>query len=104
MGQQQLQPSSAAAESNLGGARYVSRVHVDDISAALLASMQLGNRNGSGGVFNLADDEPATRAEVMAYAAELLDVPRKAAVEATLKGAGAAAAGRARARAVERKR
>ena len=88
--------------------RYVSRVHVDDICAALLASMQqqppTGDDDASGGlprVYNLADDEPATRSEVMAYAASLLGASRGDAAEADgARGDGQ----RARRRAVEHKR
>lgn len=45
-----------------------SRIHVDDIagSAALLAEKRIG------GVFNIADDEPAPPQDVIAYAAELM--------------------------------
>lgn len=82
--------------------RYVSRIHVDDICSAVLASMELGAA-ADGGIFNLADDEPAPRAEVMAYAAQLLRAPRSAADGATGAGSGGTGA-RARRRAVEHKR
>jgi nucleoside-diphosphate-sugar epimerase len=48
-----------------------SRVHVDDIAGAVLASFE----NGAPGVYNLADDEPAPGEAVTAHAARLLDVP-----------------------------
>lgn len=48
-----------------------SRIHVEDIVTALLASM---DRPDVKGPFNLADDEPAPQADVVAYAADLLDV------------------------------
>lgn len=46
-----------------------SRIHVDDIAAALALSIDRPHANG---VFNLADDEPAPNADVVAFAAELL--------------------------------
>jgi len=46
-----------------------SRIHVDDIAAALRASMA---RPDPGRVYNVADDLPAPAGEVIAYAAELL--------------------------------
>ena len=48
-----------------------SRVHVDDIVGAMLASLE----HGAPGVYNLADDEPAPGEAVTAYAAQLLGVP-----------------------------
>lgn len=48
-----------------------SRIHVDDIAAALAFST---GRPEAGGVFNLADDEPSSNADVIAYAANLLGV------------------------------
>ena len=47
------------------------RIHVDDIGETLLASMA---RPNPGGVYNVADDEPAPQHEVVAYAAGLLGV------------------------------
>jgi nucleoside-diphosphate-sugar epimerase len=51
-----------------------SRIHRDDICAAIRASLE---RPRPGGIYNLCDREPATSAEVTAYACELLgrDVP-----------------------------
>jgi nucleoside-diphosphate-sugar epimerase len=49
-----------------------SRIHVDDIAAALLASMA---RPDPGRVYNLADDLPAPPQDVIAFAAELLGLP-----------------------------
>lgn len=46
-----------------------SRIHVDDIAAALALSIDTPH---AGGVFNLADDEPSPNADVVAYAANLL--------------------------------
>lgn len=48
-----------------------SRVHVDDITGAVLASFD----HGAPGVYNLADDEPAPGEAVTAHAARLLGVP-----------------------------
>lgn len=45
------------------------RIHVDDIGETLLASMA---RPNPGGIYNLADDEPAPQHEVVAFAARLL--------------------------------
>jgi nucleoside-diphosphate-sugar epimerase len=44
-----------------------SRVHVDDIAAALIASFA-----GPPGVYNIADDAPAPGEAVIAYAAKLI--------------------------------
>lgn len=49
-----------------------SRIHRDDIAAALLASIE---RPRPGGVYNLCDDLPAPPEEVIAYAARLLGLP-----------------------------
>jgi len=49
-----------------------SRIHVDDIAAALAASI---TRPRAGGVYNIVDDEPAPTHEVNAYAAALLGQP-----------------------------
>jgi len=49
-----------------------SRIHVEDIAAALEASMA---RPDPGRIYNLADDEPAPPQEVIAFAAELLGIP-----------------------------
>ncbi|MFP4518702.1 MAG: SDR family NAD(P)-dependent oxidoreductase [Oceanicaulis sp.] len=49
-----------------------SRIHVDDIAAALTAAMA---RPGAQGAFNLADDHPSSQAEVMLGAAALLGAP-----------------------------
>jgi nucleoside-diphosphate-sugar epimerase len=54
-----------------------SRAHVDDIAAALrLAMVQKGSQH----VFNICDDEPAPADEVLAYAADLLNLPPPPAV------------------------
>jgi nucleoside-diphosphate-sugar epimerase len=48
------------------------RIHVDDIAAVLMASIA---RPSPGAVYNLADDEPAPAADVVAHAARLAGVP-----------------------------
>lgn len=49
-----------------------SRIHVEDIAQVLAAAMA---RPDPGGVYNLADDDPAPPQDVIACAAELLGVP-----------------------------
>jgi len=46
-----------------------SRIHVEDLAAGLAASIA---RPRPGGIYNLCDDEPASAADVTAYAASLL--------------------------------
>lgn len=48
-----------------------SRIHVEDIASVLLASIA---RPNPGAAYNLADDDPAPPADVLAHAAELLGV------------------------------
>lgn len=72
-------PGRSAIESlRAGTARRVvkpgqvfSRIHVDDIAAALALSI---DRPSPGAVYNLADDEPAASADVIAEAARLLGI------------------------------
>jgi nucleoside-diphosphate-sugar epimerase len=49
-----------------------SRIHVEDLAAALAASIA---RPRPGAIYNICDDEPAAPAAVIAYAAELLGLP-----------------------------
>lgn len=49
-----------------------SRIHVDDIAGACLASL---DRPLPGAAYNVADDEPAPASEVVTFAAALLGVP-----------------------------
>lgn len=49
-----------------------SRIHVDDIAQALLASMDAPN---PGAIYNLCDNDPAPPQDVLGYAAELLGLP-----------------------------
>eukprot|EP01039_Chlorochromonas_danica_P000247 gene247-265_t len=51
---------------------FVSRVHVDDIVRILYASM---NHATPGEVYNVADDLPSTRFDVLSYASRLLACP-----------------------------
>lgn len=55
-----------------------SRIHVDDIAQVLDASIKKPN---PGAVYNLCDDDPAPPQDVIAYAAELLNVPVPPAVD-----------------------
>ncbi len=52
------------------------RIHVDDLVATLLASMEqdLRPRNGGARLYNVCDDEPAPSEEVLLYAADLIGV------------------------------
>lgn len=45
------------------------RIHVEDIAATLLASMQTPN---AGAIYNLADDEPASSADVLSHGSKLI--------------------------------
>lgn len=101
-------PSSGdAAAGSPEPLRYVSRVHVDDIVRAVLASMDAAEPAGCAGsavrdqhrVYNVADDAPTPRAEVMRYASGLLGQAEEGGL-AALEGNGA----RARRRATECKR
>ncbi|NBB98575.1 MAG: SDR family NAD(P)-dependent oxidoreductase, partial [Alphaproteobacteria bacterium] len=49
-----------------------SRIHRDDIGAALLAALQSGQGHA---VYNLCDDDPAPPQDVIAFAADLLGMP-----------------------------
>ena len=49
-----------------------SRIHVEDIAQVLAASI---NRPNPGTAYNVCDDDPAPPQDVIAYAAELLDMP-----------------------------
>lgn len=50
-----------------------SRIHVDDIAQAVMASMQAPVAGGR--IYNLCDDDPAPPQDVLAYAASLLGLP-----------------------------
>lgn len=53
-----------------------SRIHVDDIASAVIASFSAE----AAGVFNIADDEPASQNDVVRCAAQLLGLPEPAMV------------------------
>ncbi|WP_299860223.1 SDR family oxidoreductase [uncultured Roseobacter sp.] len=55
-----------------------SRIHVQDIAQVLEASLAQPN---PGAIYNLCDDDPAPPQDVIAYAAELLEVPLPPAVD-----------------------
>ena len=70
---------NALAAARAGRARRIvkpgqlfSRIHVDDIAAALAASIA---RPNPGRAYNLADDRPAPPSEVTEFACRLLDLP-----------------------------
>ncbi len=52
--------------------QFFSRIHVADIANTLIASM---NKNTKNEIFNIADDYPCSQEEVVAYAAQLLNLP-----------------------------
>ncbi len=69
---------SALDQVRAGSARRIvkpgqvfSRIHVDDIATTVLTSMERPERAG---LYNVADDEPAPQADVVAYACTLLEV------------------------------
>jgi nucleoside-diphosphate-sugar epimerase len=62
-------PASAPAGDADAAPKLTSRVHVDDIIAALFAA---AGSAGARGVYNVADDAPASRGEVFEYARKLL--------------------------------
>lgn len=68
-----------------------SRIHVDDIAAILLASIA---RPRPGAIYNLADDEPATSAEVSAHAHKLLGLAVPPAISFDQAAAGMSAMSR----------
>ena len=60
------------ARSMIKPGHVFSRIHVDDIAAAIEASIARPDRPD---IYNLCDDEPAAPAAVNAYAAQLLGLP-----------------------------
>jgi nucleoside-diphosphate-sugar epimerase len=52
--------------------QFFSRIHVDDVAKVLAASLAKPNAKST---YNVADDEPAPSADVMAYGATLLSLP-----------------------------
>ncbi len=63
---------SGKAQRVIKQGQIFSRIHVEDIAGALLASI---NSPNPGRIYNLADDEPCPPQDVIAYAAELLGLP-----------------------------
>lgn len=57
-----------------GAALMSSRIHVDDVVSALASSAL---RSDADGIFNVADDLPASRREVFAYAQTLIPAHRR---------------------------
>lgn len=57
-----------------------SRIHVDDIAAALAASIGRPPAGGTTAVYNLCDDDPAPPEDVLAHAAALIGLPPPPAV------------------------
>lgn len=51
--------------------QYFSRIHVDDIVGALLASIEQPN---PGRIYNVCDDLPCDNSQVVAFAAKLLEI------------------------------
>jgi nucleoside-diphosphate-sugar epimerase len=49
-----------------------SRIHVDDIASAVFSAI---DKPSAGRLYNIADDEPAPSADVIAFAAQLLGLP-----------------------------
>ena len=61
--------SSSSSKVRRARQKYTSRVHVADICSVLEASMESPR---PGAVYNIVDDEPAGRGEVVAFAKGLL--------------------------------
>jgi hypothetical protein len=66
------QLAEGAARRIVKAGQIFNRIHVDDITAVLMASIE---RPRGGAIYNLADDEPAPAPDVVAYAAGLAGVP-----------------------------
>jgi nucleoside-diphosphate-sugar epimerase len=68
------QVRAGAAEISGSGAQHLNLAHRDDICAAVLAAFT-APASLSGGIFNVADDAPAPKAEVARWLAEQLGRP-----------------------------
>ncbi|WP_281967122.1 SDR family oxidoreductase [Roseovarius nanhaiticus] len=68
---------SGRARRIIKAGQVFSRIHVEDIAQIVAASMHAPD---PGAVYNLCDDDPAPPQDVIAYAAELLDLPLPEAV------------------------
>lgn len=66
---QEAAQSLSSSQQRRGRQKYTARVHVYDIAATVCASMQ---QPRPGAVYNIVDDDPAPRGEVMAYTRALL--------------------------------
>lgn len=64
-----LQKGLSESQQRRGKQRFTSRCHVQDICSVLLASMAAPS---AGSIYNVADDDPSPRGEVMAYAQQVL--------------------------------
>ena len=65
------QADASASQKRRASQQYTARCHVQDICNVLLASM---DQPCPGSMYNVVDDNPAGRAEVMAFASKLLQV------------------------------
>ena len=68
------QVRAGAAEFSGSGAQHLNLAHRDDICAAVLAAFT-APASQSGGIFNVADDAPAPKGEVVQWLAEQLGRP-----------------------------
>lgn len=75
--QQLVQGVASASQQRRGLQQYTARCHVHDICRALTASM---HQPCPGSVYNVTDDNPASRTEVVAFAASLLKLSSDAAM------------------------
>lgn len=67
-----IQGAVSASQQRRALQQYTARCHVHDICQVLIASM---HQPSPGSIYNVVDDNPASRAEVMAFAAKLLELP-----------------------------
>ena len=63
------QADASASQKRRASQQYTARCHVQDICNVLVASM---NQPCPGSLYNVVDDNPASRTEVMAFASKLL--------------------------------
>ncbi len=89
--QQQQQSASGPSKARRARQRYTARVHVGDICRVLATSMA---HPAAGEVYNVVDDDPASRGVVMDFARGLLGVEDdRLGIRATLARAAAAKGG-----------
>lgn len=72
-----MQGPASASQQRRSLQQYTARCHVQDICKALSASMRQPN---PGSIYNVVDDDPASRATVMAFAAKLLQTQQTSAL------------------------